>query len=425
MASIRKRGNNYQITVSVGRDTTGKQIIETTTFTPDPSKTEKQNEKALQLFALEFEKKVKDGKYLSGEKITYGEFVKMWMDENIKNNLLSQPTIEMYQTRFDALVLPELGHIKLADLSPMYIKRFYDKLIERGHIVKGQRKDYSPKTIKRFHQMISSSLTAAVYWQLIDENPCKRVKPPKVERQVDVKHFTLEQAQIFIDYLNEPYTVEHWGRRKKDGSPSDRHQEVHRIPLQIITLFNMALFGGFRRGELVALTWDDIDFEHSTVTINKSATRTKKDGLTIKSPKNFSSNRVVSLPENCMQLLKKHRADQLAYKFSLGDYWQEGNFIFTQENGLMMDVDTPNKIFKKTIKRYNESHTEKLPEITLHGLRHTSATLLIAQNVDVKTVSARLGHSETSTTLDIYAHALQKRDAEAAASIGDLFRRQA
>ena len=156
MASIRKRGNNYQITVSVGRDTTGKQIIETTTFTPDPSKTEKQNEKALQLFALEFEKKVKDGKYLSGEKITYGEFVKMWMDENIKNNLLSQPTIEMYQTRFDALVLPELGHIKLADLSPMYIKRFYDKLIERGHMVKGQRKDYSPKTIKRFHQLISS-----------------------------------------------------------------------------------------------------------------------------------------------------------------------------------------------------------------------------------------------------------------------------
>ena len=86
-----------------------------------------------------------------------------------------------------------------------------------------------------------------------------------------------------------------------------------------------------------------------------------------------------------------------------------------------MDISTPNKVFKKVIRIYNETHEDKLPEITLHGLRHTSATLLIAQNVDVKTVSSRLGHSETSTTMDIYAHALQKQDELAAESLGELF----
>ena len=86
-----------------------------------------------------------------------------------------------------------------------------------------------------------------------------------------------------------------------------------------------------------------------------------------------------------------------------------------------MDISTPNKVFKKVIRIYNGTHADKLPEITLHGLRHTSATLLIAQNVDIKTVSSRLGHSETSTTLDIYAHALKKQDGLAAESLGELF----
>ena len=86
-----------------------------------------------------------------------------------------------------------------------------------------------------------------------------------------------------------------------------------------------------------------------------------------------------------------------------------------------MDISTPNSGLKKVIKMHNNSSEVKLPDITLHGLRHTSATLLISENVNLKTVSSRLGHSEISTTMDIYSHALRKKDEEAAASIGDLF----
>ena len=122
-----------------------------------------------------------------------------------------------------------------------------------------------------------------------------------------------------------------------------------------------------------------------------------------------------------MNLIRKYKSEQQRYRLSLGTYWKGNNYLFIQDDGKQMDLSTPNKVFQKVIRLYNESHEDKLPEITLHGLRHTSATLLIAQNVDVKTVSSRLGHSETSTTMDIYAHALKKQDALAAESLGELF----
>ena len=104
-----------------------------------------------------------------------------------------------------------------------------------------------------------------------------------------------------------------------------------------------------------------------------------------------------------MQLAKQYRKEQLHHKMSLGPDWQGHNYIFIQWNGQQMHPDTPYKKFKKIIRRYNKTVTDekdKLPDIPLHGLRHTSATLLISQNVDVKTVSNRLGHSQASTTIE-------------------------
>lgn len=128
-----------------------------------------------------------------------------------------------------------------------------------------------------------------------------------------------------------------------------------------------------------------------------------------------------------MVILRKYKIKQYEYRLSLGTFWQGNNYLFIQDDGKQMDISTPNKVFQKIIKSYNETvdTADQLPVITLHGLRHTSATLLISQNVDVKTVSARLGHSETSTTMDIYAHALKKQDEDAATSIGSLFKKYA
>lgn len=419
MASIRKRGKSYQITVSNGRDIHDRQILETATWTPDPSKTEKQNQKALDRFAMDFEDKVKSGKYLKGEKMTYKEYSALWLSEYAEKQM-ERTSIERCENSLNNIILPAIGHLRLSEIQPLHLTRLYSGLAEHGYTKNGKQKPYSARTIKRIHQIISSSLNTAVYWQLIESSPCQRVKPPKVEKQADVKHFTLKQAKAFLNQLDTPYTVAHWGRTKKDGSESRKHYEEKEIPLQFKVLFHLAVFGGFRRGELAALTWDDIDFQNLTVTINKASARTK-DGIITKAPKTFSSNRTVTLPASTMKLIQKYKAEQQRYRLSLGTYWKGSNYLFIQDDGKQMDISTPNKVFKKVIRIYNETHEDKLPEITLHGLRHTSATLLIAQNVDIKTVSNRLGHSETSTTMDIYAHALQKQDELAAESLGELF----
>lgn len=389
MSSIRKRGNSYQITVNNGRDITGRQIIETATFTPDPARTEEQNQKALEKFAFEFEEKVKSGKYLDGEKMLHKDFVALRI-KNYAEKQLQKTSIERCESSLNNLILPEPGHLKLAKIQPLHIQTFYNKLMEQGYIINGHHKQYKSNTIKRIHQIISSTLNTAVRWQLIETNPCCRIKPQKPDRDTsDIRHFTLEEAQIFLDQLNKEYT-------------------------------------GFRLGELIALTWEDIDFKGNAVSISKSTAKTK-EGMITKPPKTKSSIRIVSLPAETMNLLKRWKTEQQTYRLSAGTYRKGIGHIFIQDNGSQMDISTPNHVFKKIIKCYNESAEEadQLPEITLHGLRHTSATLLIAQNIDIRTVSGRLGHAECSTTMNIYAHALKKQDELAAVSIGGLFAKKA
>lgn len=427
MANIRQLKNgNYKITVSNGRDINGKQIREYTLWEPEPEKTKRQNEKALELFALEFEKKVKKGAYLDGEKLKYADFITLWKRDYCETQM-QVTTRERTYYELDARILPAIGHLKMAQIKPLHIQQIYNNMQENGYERNGTHYDYSTNSIKRTHQVLSSSFNTAVQWQLIDSNPCNRVKPPKAEKQVDVKHFTLEQAQTFLDYLTQPYAVTYRGHKKKDGSSSAERTEIHSVPLQFQLFFKMALFGGFRRGELTALTWNDIDFDKNSVNITKSTARTK-DGMINKTPKNFSSNRTVNMPADVMQLLKRHKVEQSKYRLAVGSYWKGSDFIFTQDDGKQMDISTPNGLMRKIIRRYNASvsnEADKLPLINVHGLRHTSATLLIAQNIDVKTVSNRLGHSETSTTMDIYAHALEKQDAIAAESLSNMFQKNA
>ncbi len=419
MASVTKRGNTYFITVSNGRRPDGRQIRETATFVPDPSKTEKKNQKALEKFVYEFEDRVKSGKYLKGEKITYQEYWKIWMEEYVRKQL-SPTTYERNDTAFQKTLSPAIGHLKLTEITPLHLQRLYREMSEKGYEKNGKHKNYSNNTIKRIHQIVSSSLSTAVQWQLIETNPCTRIKPPKVEKSSKVKCFTLEQTETFFQYLEEPYTVAHGGRRKKDGQPGNKHVDVKTVPLKYKVLFYVTLFAGFRRGELIALTWEDVDYDNHTIDISKAAARTKQ-GVIIKEPKSNTSNRLVTLPVQVMDMMKQWQTEQDAYRRSVGSYWQDGDYVFTQDNGEKLDVSTPNKVFKKIIRRYNKDHEDKLPEITLHGLRHTNATLMIANNINMKTVSSRLGHSEIGTTMDIYAHALRSADQQTADTLGSLF----
>ncbi|MBQ0000821.1 MAG: site-specific integrase [Clostridiales bacterium] len=436
--SIVKRGETYRVSVYIGKDSDGKQIKKTTTFKPDPKLSAKKNELALEKFAIDFEKKAKNGLLFDGDKMSFSDFCKKWENEYAIYNL-EETTLSGYKGILERTILPEIGHLKIGKITPLHLVAFYNDLIKKGYDRNGIHKEYSFSSLQRYHAIISTVMKTAVQWQIIDSNPCLKCKPPKDNKNVesDVKYFTLEEAERFLEALGKSYTATYKAHDRIDDTGKKYHVEAYTeertIPLQLQVFFNLALFGGLRRGENIALTWSDIDFTNNTVTINKSTANLDGKQIT-KAPKNKSSNRIITLPTTVMHLLKRHKLDQRNYRLSIGDQWERDengdpcDYLFTQWNGSQMNLSTPYHAFRDILDKYNnaiEDPEDRLPVIPLHGLRHTSATLLISQNIDVRTVSGRLGHAQTSTTMNIYAHSLKKLDEKASNTLEDLFTKRA
>ena len=203
------------------------------------------------------------------------------------------------------------------------------------------------------------------------------------------------------------------------------YSSTKKIPEQLRVLFNLAIFSGLRKGELLRLEWSDIDFQAECITARKTVTVVNKEQI-CKKPKSKKSSRTVAIPHPLILRLQALRESRDEYQASLNDFWRGSDWVFIQIDGRMMNYSTPYKAFRDILKRYNDGRPqqEQLPLTPFHGLRHTSATLLIATKQDVKTVSNRLGHAQTSTTMNIYAHALRKNDRDAADALEELLSKQ-
>jgi integrase len=391
MASVTKikgkRGVSYKITVSNGYDANGKRIRETATYRPNPLLGARENKSELEKFAYEFEQKVKHGVCIRGDKITLREFVAKWLDD-YANNQLEPTTLSSYRNYLEKHIIPELGSYKLSEITPLLLQNFYNSLLCDGVRANGKRGGYSPATVRKYHAIISSLMSAAYKWQLIDHNPCNRVKPPKMAYDISTKCFTLEETEIFLKLIN--------------GLD---------ISEQLRLFYYMALYGGFRRGELIALTWDKVDYKNNIIVVDRAAGCVGKTAY-MKAPKTRGSVRDVALPADVMGMIRHYQERQNPHS----------DFIFIKHDGTQMHLSTPSHHFHKMLVHHNQTAdlAHKLPVIALHGLRHTHATLLIYANTDIKTVSARLGHSQASTTLNIYAHNLKKADAACAVTIDNL-----
>lgn len=429
MASIRERNGSYQITVSTGRDIYGKKLRETVTFTPDPALTPKKREKAVEDFARDFETKIRNGAAMDGRKITLKEFTDRWIVEYAEQKL--QPaTVLKYREELQEKILPALGHLKLSELKPHNINAFFVSMTQDGARKDGKSGGYSKGTIAKTRNVISSVLRTAAEWEIIDRNPCDKVRLQGESTAEKLKFFTPEQTTTFLDYIEHPYTVKIKGHKRVDdtGMPYTvgDYESTKTIPEQLRVLFNLAVYSGLRKGELLALQWSDIDFKADVVRVSKAVTLAEGKPV-VKAPKTRTSHRTVSIPHSVTERLQRLRTEQLKYRLSVGDYWQGNDWVFTQDNGKMMNYSTPYQALQDIIRRHNagKEPDKQLPLIPFHGLRHTSATLLIASKQDMKTVSSRLGHAQTSTTMNIYAHALQESDRKAANALENLLAKQA
>lgn len=424
MASIKERNGSYQITVSCGRDICGKKLIETTTYTPDPNLTPKKRQKAVEEFARQFEANIKNGIAMDGRKITFKEFTDRWLREYAPQKL--QPgTIEKYKAELDGKLLPVIGHLKLSELRPATLNSIFAAMTKDGARKDGRPGGYSRATIKKTQDVLSSVLRTAVEWEIIEKNPMDKVRSVGECAADKIEFFTPEQAATFLDYIEKPYKVKTKGHKRTNDVGTDYtvgdYEREKETPEQIRVLFNLAIYAGLRKGELLALEWSDIDFENDTVTVSKACSVVEGQQIA-KEPKTKTSRRTVAIPHFLALRIKAMKVERLKYRLSLGDYWQGAEWLFIQDNGKQMSYSTPYSAFRDTIARYNKGRpvADQLPLIPFHGLRHTSATLLIASKQDVRTVSSRLGHAQASTTMNIYAHALQETDRKASNALENM-----
>lgn len=427
MANIRERNGSYQISVYVGEDAMGKKLFERTTFRPTQDTPKKRSDEVND-FAREYEKRVKEGLYLTGDKLTFSHFVEIWKEEWGKKNLTTVG-FEDYNRLLNSRIMDKLGKLKLSKITALHIQSVYNELEKNG---------LAPKSIRKTHSAVNSVFKYAFRMGTIKENPCDRIELPKMKKNTDLRVWTVPQAKKFLDVLEEEYSVSYSSSKRRIKTTGTEftvkaYTTKKHDHFQFRVLFHLAIFGGFRRGEIVALKWSDIDFENKSVSINKAFAKTKSKGQILKDTKTVSGNRKVVLPSKCFDLLSEWKNEQKRLSLNLGTEWKgqraknyDDNFIFIQtDSGLPMNLDTPYHKFKEIINRHNLSCTEeedKLPEIRFHDLRHVSASLLLSENVDIVTVSRRLGHAQVSTTLDVYAHAFEKKDVTASDTLERLFK---
>lgn len=457
MATIQKRGNSYKIVVSCGYDLNYKQIRRSMTWTPEPGMTERQIKKELDRQAVLFEERCRTGQVLDGN-IKFADFAEKWFTDYAEKQLRPR-TVQRYRDMMQR-INAAIGHIRVDRLQPHHLMQFYSNLEESGvrsdsrykakvdlsEVLRArsmQKKDLvrvsgacastittatngepiaeksaqkiaaalemdvntlfepvrvesglSSKTIAHHHRLISSILSTAVKWQVILSNPCERVQPPRIER-TETKYLDENQAAHMLALLD-------------------------REPIFYRTAIKLLLYLGLRRGELCGLEWHDIDFEHSVICIRRTSQYISGRGIFTDETKNRSSERAIKAPEDAIATLRQFKAWQMQQRLSVGDQWtaewDEHPRLFTTWNGKPINPNNITVWFERFIKRND------LPPISVHGLRHSNASILIAEGVNLQTVAARLGHADVATTTKIYSHAIKSADAAAAQTLQDIFK---
>ena len=449
MATIKKRGNSYLIRCYDGYDQTGRQIERTMTWKIPAGMTEKRAEREARHQAELFEEKVRTGQSAE-QKIKFADFCDLWMKDYAETQLRPK-TVNRYRELLER-IKPALGSIYLDRLRPTHLTAFYRELAQVRKVstytaridLKAYLKEHkitqvklaegagictctiqsiitgnaateetakkiadalhidfdklfqpsgdpeylSGQTILHYHRLISVILQTAVEWQYIPANAAERVKPPKAETNEAV-YLDDKQAIHLLELLEDQ-------------------------PIYYRTAVTVLLFTGMRRGELMGLVWSDIDFDNNTITIQRSMQYLPDMGVFTSDTKTKSSRRVIKAPASAIHSLKVYRTWQRKTFLSIGQPWEESGQVFVTQNGTPMHPDTLTSWFGSFIK------TTDLPQIHIHSLRHTNATLQIANGVAVTTVAGTLGHSTANTTTKVYAHAIQSAAAASAEMMDNL-----
>lgn len=374
MATIRKRGNSYQIRVSCGYDTSGNQVVQTMTWKPADGMNKKQIEKELQKQAILFEDKCMKGQVTAN--IKFQDFAEQWFEEYAKLNLRNTSYERMKQ--LTVRVYPAIGHLQLDKITSRHIQQFINDLALNGKSLKNGR-PLSRKTAVHHLSFISDVFSYAVRMGMLCDNPCRRVFVPKQEQE-EKQIYTIEQVKILYENLKSE-------------------------PMKYQVYLLLSIYSGYRRSEMLGLEWKDIDFEHDLIHVRRTSQYTAEKGIYTDTTKTRKSKRVSKMPASIMNLLRQFKAEQDEEARRLGTKWEDHDRLFTKWNGAPMNPQTPFEWLKGYCERIG------IPFRNIHSLRHLHASLLIFEGVDVVAVSEDMGHSVVGTTLNLYSHMFQEAKA--------------
>ncbi len=461
MATVEKRIGksgkvSYRITVAAGIDSTGKQIRLRRTWEPSkPDMTPKQIEKALSRAVADFEREIEQG-YRLDHKQNFAEYAKYVLDLKERTGVKPR-TLERYQSLLDR-VNKAIGHLKLTDIRPQHLNAFYQNLSEAGIRLDGEKArahtdikawmiehhlsntkmaasagvstatlssaiagnpvsrqtaasiaaamgrpfdsvftleantaPLSNKTILEHHRVISTVLAQAEKEMLIQFNPAAKATPPKIQRKAP-DYYQPEEISSILDALDS-------------------------APLKWRTATYLLIDTGCRRGEAIGLKWESIDMINGIMTVERALLYSPKKGVYEGTPKTGKS-RVLRLAPETLSLLERWKAEQDDMREAYGNAWVSSGYVFTQDNGDRINPDSLTDWLGKFSKANN------LPHIHPHAFRHTAASTMIANGVDIVTTANELGHASATTTATIYAHQIAEAKAKAENVRAGIFKRK-
>lgn len=325
--------------------------------------TQREAKKAHDAFKVDVER----GEVGINQSMKFADYTQLFYDQHMKPNF-SPVTVQNYTYYLEGRILPKFGNMKLDKIKTVHIDAFYNELA----------KDLSHSSIKTaIHGLLSNMFNKAIIWGLLKENPCENATIPRDKSELKKKDKTdkiynqEELAQLF--------------EALKTCKPKGR----------LVIL--LALGCMLRRGEICALTWGDIDFKNKTLHVNKAIKRIRNHGNILGATKTPSSVRTVPMPQFVIDALYEYKASLP----NVTNINQDERYLFVPKGGGLYSPNSINTFFDYFLKRTG------LRKISIHDLRHTGATLLIYNGLNIQAISNILGHSDVTTTGRVYLHSIQ------------------
>ena len=335
---------------------------------------------------------IRNKKLKPNSNISFYDFSKLWIKDYVEVNV-KPSTASGYKCNLNAYILPVFKDYRLNEIKSYHLERFYNDLKNRTtHLLdsNGMRKKLSSTTIQKVHRQLSLMFNTAIKWDFLDINPCTKVMKPPTQASPEMDFYSEKEINEILDCL------------ENEG-------------LSFKTAIYMLIFGGFRRGELLGLHWEDVNFETRMISVKRNLINIRHRGVIEDTTKTLKSVREVLMPKKVFDLLSLYKMEQENNKRLLKDNWKDSPYVFKSEFGGFINPERLTDKWNRFLKKY------KLRKLRLHDLRHTSATFLISKGIPIATVSKRLGHSNIYTTLNIYTHSVNDDEITAIDVINENF----